>query len=250
MGLIRKAFFFSAFGTTGVAAYLAAKNPVISPLAATDAIWKSSVFRKYNPSANPATQDVCIKRIPIDKIRPELIKNPSALTLEYCRGVWSGVGKLFFVPVLMHAIKPDAANLLTSRHAGFEVQRRYLEWKYSGPETAHNLWSRQQLAESNYDKGTCIVDHFEVVEKTNTSITVRCGDSPRKQELRPSDGLFVIGAVVDEARGEVELTLKSCLFSSQGKVDGIKGPMPPWMEELHQWYARIWSETGSRKLLK
>ncbi|KAK3186410.1 hypothetical protein K4F52_004711 [Lecanicillium sp. MT-2017a] len=224
MGLIRKAFFFSAFGTTGVAAYLAAKNPIISPLAATDAIWKSSVFRKYNPSANPATQDVCIKRIPIDKIRPELIKNPSALTLEYCRGVWSGVG--------------------------FEVQRRYLEWKYSGPETAHNLWSRQQLAESNYDKGTCIVEHFEVVEKTNTSITVRCGDSPRKQEPRPSDGLFVIGAVVDEARGEVELTLKSCLFSSQGKVDGIKGPMPTWMEELHQWYARIWSETGSRKLLK
>lgn len=89
-----------------------------------------------------------------------------------------------------------------------------------------------------------------MVEKTPTSITVRCGDSPRKQALRGSDGLFVIGAVVDDARGEVELTLKSCLFPSQGKVMGIKGPMPSWMEELHQWYARIWSETGSRRLLK
>lgn len=130
------------------------------------------------------------------------------------------------------------------------MQRRYLEWKYSGPETAHNLWSTQQLAESNYDKGTCIVDHFEVVEKTPTSFTVRCGDSPRNKGLRPSDGLFVIGAVVDEPRGEVELTLKSCLFSSEGKIEGKKGPMPAWMEELHQWYARIWSETGSRRLLK
>lgn len=94
------------------------------------------------------------------------------------------------------------------------------------------------------------MDHFEVVEKTATSITVRCGDSPRNQSLRQSDGLFEIGAVVDDKRGEVELTLKSCLFSSQGKISGEDGPMPPWMEILHRWYARIWSQTGSQMLLK
>lgn len=94
------------------------------------------------------------------------------------------------------------------------------------------------------------MDHFEVVEKTPNSITVRCGDSPRNQALRPSDGLFVIGATVDKKREEVELTLKSCLFSSEGKISGNKGPMPPRIEELHQWYARIWSEAGSRRLLK
>ncbi|OAQ60338.1 FAD linked oxidase [Pochonia chlamydosporia 170] len=222
MGLIAKAAFSSLIGTTGLAAYLAAKNPVISPIAASDAIWSSKLFKRYNPSANPATQDVCIKRIPLDKIRPELLKNPGDLALEYCRGVW----------------------------AGFEIQRRYLQWKYYGPETNTQLWTKQQLSESKYEKGTCIVDHFEVVEKTPTAITVRCGDSPRNQALRGSDGLFIIGAVVDHTRGEVELTLKSLLFSSQGKVLGVKGPMPSWMEELHQWYARIWSETGSRILLK
>ncbi|KAK2612481.1 hypothetical protein QQS21_001419 [Conoideocrella luteorostrata] len=224
MGLIAKAAFSSLIGSTSLAAYLAAKNPVISPLAAADPIWTSKLFKRYNPSANPATQDICIKRLPLDKIRPELLKNPGDLALEYCRGVWSG--------------------------AGFEIQRRYLQWKYYGPETSTHLWTKQQLSQSKYEKGTCIVDHFEVVEKTPTSITVRCGDSPRNQALRGSDGLFVIGAVVDDVRGEVELTLKSCLFSSQGKALGVKGPMPPWMEELHQWYARIWSETGSRRLLK
>jgi hypothetical protein len=122
--------------------------------------------------------------------------------------------------------------------------------KYRGPETEHQLWDPEQLATSTYDKGAIITDHFEVVEKTPTSITVRCGDSPRNQPLRPSDGLFQISATIDKAHEEVELRLKSVLFSSEGKVAGNKGPMSPWITELHQWYARIWAETGSWKLLK
>ncbi len=122
--------------------------------------------------------------------------------------------------------------------------------KYRGPETAQQLWTYEQLAQSNYDKGTLITDHFEVLDKTPTAITIRCGDSPRNQALRASDGLLIISATVDQFHEEVELQLKSCLYSSQGTISGTKGPMPPWMEELHQWYARIWSETGSWKLLK
>ena len=133
---------------------------------------------------------------------------------------------------------------------GYAVQRWYLDRKYRGPETAQHLWTNEEMASSDYDEGTCITDHFEVVEKTPTSITVRCGDSPRNQALRPSDGLFVISARVDKEREEVELGLKSVLYSSEGSIKGHKGPMPPWMEELHQWYARIWSETASWRLLK
>lgn len=141
------------------------------------------------------------------------------------------------------------ANPATKTTA-FAVQRRYLDYKYRGPETATQLWTGEQLAESAYDKGTVMTDHFEVVDRAPGAITIRCGDSPRKQGLRPSDGLFVISATVDKKRDEVELGLKSCLFSSEGKVSGTRGPMPPWMEELHQWYARMWSEAGSRRLLK
>lgn len=122
--------------------------------------------------------------------------------------------------------------------------------KYKSPETARQLWNKEDLAQSTYEKGTLITDHFEVVEKTREGITVRCGDSPRNQALRPSDGLFTISAYVDRDREEVELRLRSCLFSSSDKIAGFKGPMPGWMDELHQWYARLWSETGSWKLLK
>ncbi|KAK7428298.1 hypothetical protein QQZ08_005195 [Neonectria magnoliae] len=224
MGILSKTVFTTLLGTSSAAAYLAARNPVISPLPADDPIWKSSVFRRHNPNRNPATQDVCIRRIPLDKVRPELLKNKGDLTVEFCRGLWSGLG--------------------------FAVQQRYLEYKWKGPETEDQLWSTEQLSESTYDKGTKFTDHFEIVEKTPAAITVRCGDSPRNKGLRGSDGLFIISTSIDEAHGEVELRLKSCLFRSEGTVSGNKGPMPPWTEELHQWYARIWSETAARRLLK
>ncbi|CCT70595.1 uncharacterized protein FFB20_02716 [Fusarium fujikuroi] len=222
--LARKTVFTGLLGTSTAAAYLASQNPVISPLPANDPIWSSRLFRRANPNGNPTTQDVVIKRIPFSKIRPELLQNNNDLTLEFCRGVWSGWG--------------------------FAIQRRYAQLKYRGPETEHQLWDPEQLATSTYDKGAIITDHFEVVEKTPTSITVRCGDSPRNQPLRPSDGLFQISATIDKTHEEVELRLKSVLFSSEGKVAGNKGPMSPWITELHQWYARIWAETGSWKLLK
>ncbi|KAI9150323.1 hypothetical protein HJFPF1_10082 [Paramyrothecium foliicola] len=224
MGILRLTVYTGLLATSGSAAYLAARNPVIAPLGASDPLWKSSLYRRFNPSANPATQDVCIKRIPLSKVRPELLEKEGDLALEFCRGVWSGLG--------------------------FAIQRKYLEMKWKGPETAQQLWSKEQLAQSKYETGTCITDHFEVVERTPNTITVRCGDSPRNQALRGSDGLFSLSAIVDKEREEVELRLRSCLFSSQGTVPGHAGPMPPWMEELHQWYARIWSETGSWKLLK
>ncbi|CAK7201030.1 hypothetical protein SEUCBS139899_003731 [Sporothrix eucalyptigena] len=224
MGLVRTTVLTGLLGTSTAAAYLAARNPVISPLAAADPVWSSSVYKRQNPSRNPTTQDICIKRLPLSKIKPELLKKDGDLALEFCRGVWGGLG--------------------------YTVQRKYLEYKYRGPETADQLWDPEQLKTSTYDKGTQITDHFEVLEKTNTSITVRAGDTPRTKGPRPSDGLFVISATVDKAHEEVELSVKSVFFSSEGKVAGNKGPMPPWIEELHQWYSRVLNETGSWNLLK
>lgn len=95
MGILRKTFFTTLLGTSGAAAYLAAKNPVISPLPASDPIWTSSTYKRHNPARNPATQDVCIKRIPLSKVRPELLQKEGDLALEFCRGLWSGWGQFY-----------------------------------------------------------------------------------------------------------------------------------------------------------
>jgi hypothetical protein len=95
-----------------------------------------------------------------------------------------------------------------------------------------------------------MTDHFEVVEKTPTEITVRCGDTPRNPGPRESDGLFIISAEIDEERKEAVLGLKSCFFISAHKVDGIVGPMPFLIERLHTWYSRVLLETASWSVKK
>lgn len=79
---------------------------------------------------------------------------------------------------------------------------------------------------------------------------MRCGDSPKTQGGRESDGLFVMYAEVDRARNEVELGMKSLFFTSAAKVDGIMGPMPKNVEIAHQWYARLWMVSASRWVTK
>jgi hypothetical protein len=133
---------------------------------------------------------------------------------------------------------------------GYTIQRLYLSRKYQGPETAKQLWTVPELKKSTYAAGTLITDHFEVVDRTPTEITVRAGDTPRHTGPRDSDGLFVISAKADKAAGFVELGLKSCFFTSAQKVEGTAGPMPRWMEELHLWYSRIWMASAARSIMR
>lgn len=95
-----------------------------------------------------------------------------------------------------------------------------------------------------------MTDHFEVVDRTPTSVVIRCGDSPRKQGPRDSDGLFVISAKVDRDSGTAQLALTSCFFNSAKPIKGDAGPMPLWMEYLHRLYSRIWLVSASQRTLR
>ncbi|KAK4154330.1 hypothetical protein C8A00DRAFT_42917 [Chaetomidium leptoderma] len=227
MGIVRKLTLCTGVLTglgTGVLGYVGASTTIVSPLPEDDPLWRSKSYAAYNSHRNASTQDICVKRIPLSKIKPELLQHEGDLALEFCRGVWSGLG--------------------------YRFQRAYLARKYHGPATAGQLWTVDQLSRSTYEPGTQLTDHFEVVEKTSSEIVVRCGDSPRNSSPRDSDGLFVISAAVDRERDEVVLGLKSCLFTSSRRIEGILGPMPGWMEVMHRWYSRLWIETGSWKVTR
>ncbi|KAL2127332.1 hypothetical protein VTI74DRAFT_10893 [Chaetomium olivicolor] len=224
MGILKRLFLGTGVLTGGALGYLGAATTIISPLPKDDPLWRSKSYARYNFHQNPSTQDVCVKRIPLSKIKPELLQHEGDLATEFCRGVWGGLG--------------------------YRFQRAYLARKYHGPATSSQLWTVDQLIRSTYEPGTQLTDHFEVVEKTPTEIVVRCGDTPRNANPRDSDGLFVISAAVDRERDEVVLGLKSCFFTSSSKVEGIQGPMPGWMEELHRWYSRLWIETGSWRVTR
>jgi hypothetical protein len=89
---------------TAFAAYVGGTTSVIWPLPIDDPLWSSGVYARHNPHGNPSTQDVCIKRVPLSKIRPELLEKEGDLALEFCRGVWSGWGEFLFLLTLPSAV--------------------------------------------------------------------------------------------------------------------------------------------------
>jgi hypothetical protein len=131
---------------------------------------------------------------------------------------------------------------------GYAYQRQYLEKKYRDANTEHQLWDTKALKESEYPVGTQITDHFEVLTKTPESIIVRCGDSPRKTEVRPSDGLFEMKAEIKRDEGVAEFQLKSVFYQGLGKATG--NPMPAHIEFLHRLYTKLWMETAIRNVTR
>ncbi|KAJ5668691.1 hypothetical protein N7462_009761 [Penicillium macrosclerotiorum] len=221
MGLISRVLKVSAAGTAATVGVFfgATRNDVFQPMDTSDPIFSSPFFQKFNPNRNPTLHDLCVRQVPLDKIDPALLEKKGKLVEAFCAGVWGGMG---YIP-----------------------QRAYLAQKYQGPETATNLWERKDLLASSYEVGTVITDHFEVLEKTDDRITVRCGASPRERDVRPSDGLFEIGAVVKQEENVAEFTLKSCFYQGLGKAEAA--PMGPVMTWLHQQYTKLWLETAILK---
>lgn len=82
-----------------------------------------------------------------------------------------------------------------------------------------------------------VTDHFEVVSKTPESIIVRCGDTPRNQGVRDSDGLFEMSAVVKRDQGVVEFGVKSVFYQGLGVAPNK--PMPEHIEFAHRVYAKL-----------
>ncbi|KAJ5960812.1 uncharacterized protein N7479_007962 [Penicillium vulpinum] len=197
----------------------ATRNDVFVPMDSSDPIFQSAFFKKFNPSSNPTLHDVCVRRIPLDKIQPSLVEEKGKLVEAFCAGVWGGMG---YIP-----------------------QRAYFDRKYRGPETASHLWDRSDLLSNKYEVGTIITDHFEVVEKDENRIVVRCGASPRIQDVRPSDGLFEIAAVIKQEQGVAEFSLKSCFYQGLGKAEAA--PMDDKMAWAHRQYTKLLLETAVLK---
>jgi hypothetical protein len=94
MGIIRKTIYTGVLTGLGVAGYLGASTTLARPLPLDDPLFSSKIYSQYNKHSNGSAQDIVVKRIPLSKIRPELLQNEGDLAIEFCRGVWSGLGML------------------------------------------------------------------------------------------------------------------------------------------------------------
>jgi len=219
MGVLKFLFKTSFYGAAGSAGAFAlwTRNSKFIEASSSDPLFSSPSYLKFNPNGNPVLHDICVRKVPLEKIKPHLLEKEGKLTEAFCAGVWSGLG--------------------------YSFQRAYLASKYQNDTTtAHQLWTHDELRSSNYDVGTEITDHFEVVSKTPETVVVRCGDSPLKKDVRPSDGLFRMTAVVKKDEGIAEFTLTSIFYQGTGKASGP--PMPSHIAFLHRVYTKLWMETA------
>ncbi|SMQ46460.1 unnamed protein product [Zymoseptoria tritici ST99CH_1A5] len=225
MGIVRTALAVTGWTTLGSTAgfLLWTRKSHIVDVPPTDYIFNHTLYSRYNPNNAPVTQDLCVRRVPLANIRPELLEKEGKLVEAFSAGLWGGLG--------------------------YAYQRRFLEKKYrADPVTADHLWDKEQLRASTYEVGTKITDHFEVVAKSPESIIVRCGDSPRNKDVRESDGLFEMQAEIKKDEGVAEFGLKSVFYNGLAQPDKEgKPPAPPmsaWIQWLHAQYDKVLMETA------
>lgn len=135
MPLLRKTLAVTGWTSLGAALAftISTRKSTIHPVPETDYLLSTTLFARYNPNPNPSMRDICLRRVPLDRIKPELLAHEGRLVEAFCGAVWSGWA--------------------------FEVQRRYLARKYRGPETEGQLWDVGDLERSAYAVGTKITDH-------------------------------------------------------------------------------------------
>lgn len=93
-----------------------------------------------------------------------------------------------------------------------------------------------------------IVDHFNVLEKSERSILIRGGDMVSNQGLRPLDALMEVSVAVKPESDVVEFAFKTLFFQGLGKAEGSLMPGPVvW---LHEQYSKAMLESGVRYVLK
>ncbi|KAF4555393.1 Hypothetical protein D9617_2g053500 [Elsinoe fawcettii] len=223
MGILKQVFALTGWGTLAGAGSLAfyTRQSKIMPLPTSDYLQSTTLYSRLNVHNNQTMKDICIRKVPLSSIKPEYLEPDGKLAEKFCAGIWSTWG--------------------------FAVQRRYLERKYRD-QVPEQLWDVKDLASNSYEVGTYITDHFEVISKTPESVIVRCGDSPRVQQPRASDGLFEMVAIPDKERGEVEFQLKSIFFNAE--TASQDKPVPLHIEIAHRWYTKLWMESAVRSLTK
>lgn len=94
MGFMRSVLAVTGYGSLATAGTFVAltRNSRFIPLSPSDYIFNTTHYARNNPENNPTTNDLCIRKVPLTKIRPELLEKEGKLVEAFCAGVWSGLG--------------------------------------------------------------------------------------------------------------------------------------------------------------
>ena len=106
MGIVRTLVNTAILGGTGSAGAFAfwTRNSKFVPFSPTDPIFASPAYVRNNPNKNPETKDLCVRKVPLGKIKPHLLEKEKEgkLVEAFCAGVWGGLGMCLLAGGLGH----------------------------------------------------------------------------------------------------------------------------------------------------
>ncbi|KAK5044479.1 hypothetical protein LTR84_010760 [Exophiala bonariae] len=251
---------------------------------ATEPLFDSHFFHRYNPHHNHVNSDIVARYIPLTELRRDLLEDSrnggSKLVEHFCGAMWSGWSytpqRLFNTWTKPESSLPPPDSMLSNSGLVLDevTSKTLFTWsrmasifaaslcalKSSDPipntpppttqqDEPLDLWDPSTLSASTYPIGTSITNSFLVLFKTPTTILVRCGSSPLDYPYKPrtSDGLFEISAVVDFDQGCAEFKIKSLFYNGTEEAKDKTMGLSKGLWWLHEQYAKLLLETSVRK---
>ncbi|CZR43685.1 uncharacterized protein FPRO_07398 [Fusarium proliferatum ET1] len=183
------------------------------------------LLKKINPWNKPGSADSCVREVPfnnLDKVMLEDAKKGGTKLVErFMAGMWGGFG--------------------------YGIQRRIMTF-FKNEVNKNDLWDKKDLLASTYEPGTYFTNHFVVLSKTPTCITLRGCFDPHQSPPSPMDvdNLVEIRAELDEMRQVAVLKLQVITFDGRKEASDKEDPFGGVGGWLHRRYSTLLVESGAR----
>ncbi|KAF5578004.1 amidase signature domain-containing protein [Fusarium pseudocircinatum] len=190
-------------------------------------LYEHPLLKQINPWNKPGSADSCVREVPfekLDKVLLEDAKNGGTKLVEtFIAGMWGGFG--------------------------YGIQRRIMTF-FKNETNKNDLWEKKDLLASTYEPGTYFTNHFVVLSKTPTCITMRGCFDPHQSPPSPMDvdNLVEIRAELDEAKQVAVLKLQVITFDGRKEASDEEDPFAFLLTALFSAAAEVADRALSGKL--
>ncbi|VTT79812.1 unnamed protein product [Fusarium fujikuroi] len=166
-------------------------------------LYEHPLLTQINPWNKPGSADSCVREVPFDKLDKVILedakKGGTKLVERFMAGMWGGFG--------------------------YGIQRRIMTL-FKNEANKNDLWEKQDLLASTYEPGTYFTNHFVVLSKTPTCITLRGCIDPHQSPPSPMDvdNLVEIRAELDEGKQVAVLKLQCITFDGRKEANDKEDP--------------------------
>ncbi|KAF5713281.1 hypothetical protein FGLOB1_4062 [Fusarium globosum] len=166
-------------------------------------LYEHPLLKKINPWNKPGSADSCVREMPFDKLDRVILedakKGGTKLVERFMAGMWGGFG--------------------------YGIQRRIMTF-FKNDANKNDLWDKKDLLASTYEPGTYFTNHFVVLSKTPTCITLRGCFDPHQSPPSPMDvdNLVEIRAELDEEKQVAVLKLQCITFDGRKEASDKEDP--------------------------